>query len=569
MLRTLALVSWLFPALSSALVPETRAPLTGMRKLVNGGPGDQTDPHVSGPLVAYTNESRGTSEIRYHDLVTGLDAPIPNNGAFDFVSDVSGNMVVFTRVSTRSAIYTYQVGAASPPVELAPEEGSSRRAAVIGGRTVAWQDFGYTGNTLQPEIVTYELDRRVLTRLTADDLQDRTPAVSPDGRTVVWAKCSAQGLSCDIWEARWTGTGFTPRALTGPEGEESQPDTNGQVVVYASTRTVNGVADRDIYWKPVGGGTEQRLELPGLDANPSISGSLVAFERRSPEKGDFDIALYDLRTQALYLLTQGPENENLNDLSVEPDGTVRVVWTAAENGDFNVHSFTFRLPEEPDCRPAPSKEGRLPIDVCVDPNPRDWRLLTSTRLVRTSGDPDVASIDFAGTGVGVLCVDNGHEAPPAASGWVWMNEHEKVNPSHFKPDISVIAAGVVLGGESTNTLTAVIAGNPGSAFRVRVYGLLPICEAPVTVSAPPSPGMEVIPGLYVSPVTLQDKTVSPMTFDYGGLERAPEPGEGGCSSTGGGSLALVGMMVMGLWLARPRRAVVRVRKGLRLGSGGL
>ncbi|MBZ4421712.1 hypothetical protein [Myxococcus sp. RHSTA-1-4] len=569
MLRTLALVAWFFPALSFAVIPEARAPISGTRTVVNGGPGDQTDPHVSGPLVAYTNESGGRSEIRYHDLVAGRDAAIPNNGAFDFVSDVSGDTVVFTRVGTGSAIYTFDVSTESTPVELAPQEGSSRRAAVIGGRTVAWQDFGYTGNTLQPEIAAYDLDRGILTRLTVDDQQDRTPAVAPDGRTVVWAKCNMQGLACDIWEARWTDTGLTTQALTGTEGEESQPDTNGQVVVYASTRTVEGVADRDIYWKPVGGGAEQRLELPGLDANPSISGSLVAFERRAPDKSDFDIALYDLRSQALYMLTQGPENENLNDLSMSPDGTVRVVWTAAENGDFNVHSFTFRLPEEAPCQTS-TKEGRLPIDVCVDP--QNWPLLTSTRLVRTTGESNGMSLDFEGTGVGVLCVDNGQDAEPATSGWVWLNEHEKVNPSHFKPDMPLIAVGMVMSSENTNTLTAVISGSPGSAFRLRVYGMPPACEETQDAGEEAAPGMEIIPGQPVTPVTPQDEAseaVSSMTFSPEGQTPEPGPGNGGCSSTGGGLMALVGMMVLALWLARPRRAVVRVRKGLRRRGGAL
>lgn len=563
MLRTLALAAWLFPTLSFGLSPEVRPPINGTRRVVNGGPGDQTDPHVSGALVAYTNEGRGTSEIRYHDLETGADAAIPNNGAFDFVSDVSGNTVVFTRVSTASAIYTFQVGAESTaPVEVAPQEGSSRRAAVIGGRTVAWQDFGYTGNTLQPEIVTYDLDRGVLTRLTNDTLQDRTPAVAPDGRTVVWAKCNAQGLGCDIWEARWTQEGFITQALTGTEGEESQPDTNGQVVVYASTRTVDGVTDRDIYWKPVGGGDEQRLELPGLDANPSISGSLVAFERRAPGRSDFDIALYDLESQALYMLTQGPENENLNDLSMAPDGTVRVVWTAPENGDFNVHSFTFRLPEQPHCEPS-SQEGRLPIDVCAAP--KGWPLLASTRLVRTAGEPNGLELDFAGKGVGALCVDNGDGAPPATSGHVWLNGHEKVTPHHFKQGVSLIAAGVVLSADNANTLTALIAGNPGSAYRIRVYGQPPVCEdEAVLASEPRELGKDVVSGQHVAPVTRRAKAGSSMTFIPEGQGRE----HGGCSSTGG-SAALVGMLVLALWLARPRRAVVIARKELRHRGGAL
>ncbi|QSQ25231.1 hypothetical protein JY651_10000 [Pyxidicoccus parkwayensis] len=541
MLRTLALVSSLLPLLapSLALAQMEARTVSGTKKVVNDGPGDQMDPHVSGALVAYTSEVRGTSEIRYHDLVTDSDVAIPNNGAFDFVSDVSGDTVVFTRVGASSAIYTFSVGTDGPPVELAPEEGSSRRSAVIGGRTVAWQDFGFTGNTLQPEIAAYDLNTGTLRRLTNDALQDRSPAVAPDGKTVVWAKCDAQGLGCDIWEARWNGTDFTTDALTGTEGEESQPDTNGEVVVYASTRTVDGVTDRDIYWKPVGGGAEQRLALPGTDANPSISGSLVAFERKAPGKSDFDIVLYDLKTQTLYQLTSGTENESLNDLSMSADGTVRVVWTAPANGDFNVHAFTFKL--ELPCRPI-EEVDRLPIDVCVAP--LDWPLLTTLELTRTTGASNGSEQAFAGSGVGVICVENGFNGTPATSGWVWLNGHEKVTPDQFNPDVTLIAKGMVMATDGNNTLTSLISGKPGSAFRVRVYGMPPVCEA-------------------------ASGTVSAMTFDADGAVRGEGPIHSGCSA-GGGSLALVGLMLTAVWLMGPRRVlVVARRKELRRGGRAL
>ncbi|NTX38739.1 hypothetical protein HUA78_30260 [Myxococcus sp. CA033] len=549
MLRALALLTCLLPALSPAS-PEVGS-LSGSAKLVNGGPGDQTDPHVSGALVAYTSESGGTSEIRYHDLASGTDQAIPNDGAFDFVSDISGSTVVFTRVNTSSAIFTYEVGTAQAPVELAPQAGSSRRAAVIGGRTVAWQDFGYTGSTLEPEIALFDLDQGTLTRLTDDRMLDRTPSVAPDGKTVVWAKCDAQGQHCDIWQARWAGNGFNSQALTGSEGEESQPDTNGDIVVYASTRTVDGVSDRDIYWKPVNGGTEQRLALPGLDANPSISGSLIAFERKDPAKGDFDIALYDLDTQTLYLLTKSAENENLNDLSVADDGTVRVVWTVAENGDFNVHSFTFKLPGNAPCEDVASAEPpRTAEAVCTQPG--STPLLAALEVARTTGQPNAVSLGFYGLGAGVLCVDNGYSGERATSGWVWLDGAEIVDPSSFKPTVSLVARDVTLDGNTW--LAALISGNAGSSFRIRIYGTASQCD----VTPPPVKGEERIPGEYVAPLSLEVGGVSSLTFVPQG-----ETHGAGCSA-GGTSMAAAGLALVALWLARPRRVSVRVsRKELR------
>ncbi|GEL68358.1 hypothetical protein [Myxococcus virescens] len=547
MLRTLALSCCLSSPLAFASTPELRT-LTGTLHVVAGGPGDQTDPHVSGPLVAYTNESRGTSEIRYHDLRTSADAAIPNGGAFDFVSDISDGTIVFTRVSTSSAIYTFDVAVDAAPRELAPEAGSSRRSAVIGGRTVAWQDFGYTGVTSQPEIAVYDLDQGTLTRLTDDTFQDRAPAVSPDGSTVVWAKCDEQGLRCDIWQARRSAYGFSSQALTGSEGEESQPDTNGDIAVYASTRTLDGVTDRDIYWKPLNGGTEQRLALPGMDANPSISGSLIAFERRDPVKNDFDIVLYDLSTETLYAITETPENESLTDLSVDADGTVRVVWTVSENGDFNVHAFTFKLDDEPGCKLA-AVDTPSPEAVCARPG--TWPLLAALEVARTSGQPNGVALGFAGTGEGVLCVDNGYNGENSTAGWVWINGRELVDPSRFKQGVPLVATRAPLDGH--NSLAALISGKPGSAFRLRVYAPPAVCQP----AADTSTGARVIPGRALKAVSSSSSAVSPATFVPEGPVR--DTALRGCS-TGGGPLTLSGViLLLACWL----RPSARMRKALR------
>lgn len=495
MLRTLATLSWLLPTV--VLAQTLGGPLIGKHAVVNNGPGDQTDPHVSGALVAYTSEVGGGSEIRYHDLATGQDAPVPSSGSFDFVSDISGGTVVFTRVTSTSSIFTYDVGTKAPPVEIAPREGANRRAAVIGGRTVAWQDFNYRASALEPEIAAFDLEHQTLTRLSDDALLDRTPAVSADGQVIVWSKCQAGGSGCDIWQARAVQGGFLTQQLTGAEGEDIQPDTNGRVVVYASTRTVDGVKDRDIHWQPVGGGEERRLALPGVDTNPSISGSLLAFERfdATAAQPNFDIYLYDLETQTLYPLTQTPEDENLNDLSVAADGTVNVVWTVPENGDFNVHAFTFTLPKKsppPDACSVP--EDSAPAeDVCNAPGSRP--LLASVAVTRTNGQPSASILQFGSGGEGVLCVDNGFNGERATSGWVTLNGAMEVEPSSFKHDVALVAKRVELKGD--NTLAALIAGQPGSAYRVRVYGpAAPRCDDDEV----PGAGEQVVPGLGIAPV---------------------------------------------------------------------
>ena len=115
------LMTWLCCLPAVALAQSLGEPLVGSRNVVNAGPGDQSDPHVSEGLVAYTSEVQGLSEIRYHQLSTGQDQAIPNGGAYDFVADVSGDTVVFTRVSEASSIFAFNVRTQAPAVEVAPQ----------------------------------------------------------------------------------------------------------------------------------------------------------------------------------------------------------------------------------------------------------------------------------------------------------------------------------------------------------------------------------------------------------------------------------------------------------------
>jgi hypothetical protein len=305
---------------------------------VNNSAGDQTDPHISGSLVSYTSNADGTNRIRYHNLGTGADAVVPNAGEDDFLSDISGSKVVFTRLSAQSAIYVYEVGAAAA-TEVAASGDVNRRNPSIGGNTVAWQDFGFNASALQPEIVVSDLATGTTTRLTTDALLDRSPAVSPDGAVVVWASCQTTGAGCNIWRAVKSGSSWTASAITGSEGEESNPDTDGQIIVYASTRS----GETDIYWQPVAGGAEQRLELAGTQSNPSVSDGLITFDSRGAT--DWDVWAYDTATDIAYRLTATSANETLNDVWVSPSGLVRVVYASDATGDSNVHAISFQRPE--------------------------------------------------------------------------------------------------------------------------------------------------------------------------------------------------------------------------------
>jgi hypothetical protein len=83
------------PALARA--PGATVPLTSESRLVAGGAGNQTDPHVSGSLVTWSDISGTESRIGYADLAAGTTGLVPNAGHRDSLSDVAGDLV-FRRV---------------------------------------------------------------------------------------------------------------------------------------------------------------------------------------------------------------------------------------------------------------------------------------------------------------------------------------------------------------------------------------------------------------------------------------------------------------------------------------
>jgi hypothetical protein len=333
----------LAPGLAGATTVGVTPPVTVIG--VNVGPGDQTDPHVSGDWTVYSDFSSGTGRVRYHNIVTDVDAEIPSpDGGSDSLSDISATTAVFVRFAGGShSVWSFDVAAGGTPVELDPHAASNRREAAVGGRTVAWQDFGFD-TTSSPEIVVYDLDTHATARLTTDSLYDRDPAVSPDGNTVTWSKCTTLAGGCEVWAATRTGTTWAERALTAGGTESTLPDTNGQVAVY--NRSL-GFDESDVVWQPVGGGPEGQLTLPSIQQNPSISGDVVVFESYDPAAStpNFDLYAYDLLHDRLFRLTDTPEDESLNDVSVAPDGTATVVWSRHEaTGDDDVLGERFVVP---------------------------------------------------------------------------------------------------------------------------------------------------------------------------------------------------------------------------------
>jgi hypothetical protein len=333
---------------AAALVPANGGDAGGTLATINNGPGDQNDPHVSGDLAAYTEQDglRGTSTIHYFNFITGFDNVVPAPaGDLDLLSDIDGTRIVFSRVQadgqTPVMVYDTVTGVET---ELDPQPVMARFGAVIGGGTVAYEDFipGTSG-----DVYAYDLAAGTVTNLSHSNLGvDENPAVAPSGDVVVWEACA--GIDCDVLQSVRTGGTWGPPTPVAATllAHDRNPDIDGTTVVYEGSDPQPSTYTH-IYLKPIAGGPADVLELPGFQRNPSISNGVVAFESKATLVSDSDIFLYVTATNMLFRVTATPtSDESLNDVSLLPNGDVRVVWAANDDvsNNHNVYARTFSLP---------------------------------------------------------------------------------------------------------------------------------------------------------------------------------------------------------------------------------
>ncbi len=542
-MKQLAIVVSCLSAAAVAVTPNSGPPVTASQTTINNGPGNQTDPHVSGSLAAYTADtSGGLTQIRYYDFTSGADTAIPNGGALDFLSDIHLARIVFTRVgSGKQAIMLYDVAKGGPAVELDPVPGSKRRAAAIGGGTVAWIDVS-TGSS--GEVVVHDIASGATAALTSNTAVDRRVAVAPNGDVVVWEQCASVTSTCDVHKAVKGTSGWVVSAVTATAEHESFPDTNGRIVVYGASRPTS-FGGSDIYWTDLATGFEAHLALDGPQQNPNISENLIAFEGMPPGATNFDLFVYDVSTNLLYRLTDTPNlSEALNDISVSGK-RVRVVWSVVEGSDENVYGMTLEVPER--CRGPDSTTN------CRHPGNRP--LLATLTLNRTTGGPNTASTTFTGSGAGLLCVENNC----ATAGWIDLNGQNVVGPSSFKRHVKTIQKQVALTG--SNTLDARIAGAPGTSYRVKVYGADPeVCTSGQAVE-----DVDEVPLAQVSPGgkihTIEGDRLAVGDDGVHALHEGAEGPALGCSSSGAGAM-LIALLALAVLVLRPVAPVsVRVRRG--------
>jgi uncharacterized repeat protein (TIGR01451 family) len=359
-----------FPGKAAAqnlVTPTVKQTPAGNVIVVSNVPAGFGDPHVSGDLVCYIN---GSTFVHYFNLSTQTDnvVPQPPGGSVDVLCDVRGSTITFTRVGLtpdsaspcgqKQAILDLDVSTGGPPVEIAPLADSCREEPNIGDQTIAWQEvFGTLASDTR--IVAYNRadgSTQTLTPPSGLPMPEDVPAVSPDGSVVVYERCpNTTHSSCTVWSAtRSNGTWTAQQLPSQTQGAESHPDTDGTIITYSSNYLTNGTAGDHLLWQPAAGGIEQVLNLAGHAVNPTVSSGIIAFAQ-SPTVSGFQIAVYDVANNVLYnleadliaagLLSQVPGSSSvLDDISVTPDGKIRVVWRTDYGANTaSVFAYTFNI----------------------------------------------------------------------------------------------------------------------------------------------------------------------------------------------------------------------------------
>ena len=330
-------------AQSSNVLLTTSVPLLiGSSQVVNNGPGNQTDPHLDGNLVSYTDDNlAGTTSVRYFDFATNIDHLVPGNGA-DSESEVNVGRIAFTE-STSSGSQVVLFDTATQTRIVVPAYGLSK--PTIGGPYLLFEDRSSTEYMHPSDIGQYFIPNDLYFPQTSDYVPDTNPIISQAGNTMFYQSCQSAGVGCSFQGFLVVDPG-TVIFFTIPEcpGASQYDVSNDHVLAYTSNKD----GDTDIYIQPILGqeNPETRLLISGEQRDVSISGNLVAFE--SPvqlgNSVEYDIFVYDISTGNLYQATNTPVDESLSDISIS-HGFARIVYdapSATTNSD--VLAFKFRVP---------------------------------------------------------------------------------------------------------------------------------------------------------------------------------------------------------------------------------
>jgi hypothetical protein len=417
------------------------------------GPGDQTDPSLSGVLVAYLGTTPKGTEIFLQSLAPGSTPSQKTNDAVDQGPP--------TLVGTRYAFRSPDV------VEVHDLLG--------GDYSVRVDDGGYLGQTaLSATLVAWvEASPDKGTNVGWKRFPDPARPNDPPPPKVVLRDDGDQG-SISVagdWLA-WVDGGAVKLVNTLSGGAPDTFTVAGTAVDVALW-TADGALRLAVLAIPTGGDAQNKaiyvvdgathdplgaLETLGDKVNPRVYGEWVGFEASDGQvKPQVTLWHYTDAAGAPWLFLPSPTGayQKLHDLVVTSD-TVQVVWADDSSGDFDIYMFDALLGDVL-APPVVAKPARCDTDA---------RPLGEFSVTRAVAGPTAGGTLFTAnvpTPV-LLCI----EAEGVTSGWVGVASEVVAGPGDFgagslaREVRLTVPAGQGRAG-------AVIAGGPGAWLHVRIF----------------------------------------------------------------------------------------------------
>ncbi len=482
-------------------------PSPGTERLLVSGPGDQTEPAIASPYLAYTDEALGPGawKIGIFSYDTGAIQFVRGGAGARHQSAVSGQIVAFTETASGyGQVWLYDLigGGLAQISPINADQGHP----TVGQDIVAWEDARSGG----PAIWFRDLVSGVSQALPGQGIRPRA-----SGKRVVYLDPTTRAVKlCDLSVA-------TPVPVEIHAGPAESADIQGNNV--AISVDVGGSPPSppkyDLFVYTVAGQPLAHLTLAGNQVNPHISGSWVAFEDQGASGSTVTSSRvilwnYASTTPVLLAPPAGASLQILSDLDYP-----RTVYADDRSGNLDIYSYdpTDTGP------PPPPPDGGTPDGGCgcdddcddrdhhgdhhddgghddgdhggdhhdgdhhdddhhgddgdrhrtCDDDDRDGgtseceegEVLAELTVQRETGRPEERTAEFdAGAGGRIgICID----AERVSSAWVTVNDRLVAGPASFHPQVTHLfrRARVPAG---TSRVGATVAGKPGSSLHLRV-----------------------------------------------------------------------------------------------------
>ncbi|MGB8931045.1 MAG: hypothetical protein WCC48_07340 [Anaeromyxobacteraceae bacterium] len=411
------------------------------------GPGDQTDPSLSGTFIAYLGSTARGTEIFIQSLAPGST---PGQQTFDDVDQGPPHLVNLRYAFRSPGVVEVRdlTGAALSIVTgdgpflgqtaLSPSLVAWVEAGTDTGTDVGWQRFG---DPLPPRTVLRDPGDQHSISVTGDWI------AYVDGGSVKLVNTAADtvqsfdvpGTAEDV--SIWSAVGAPPRlaVLALPEGGDG------------TTKAIHVLDSTD-------GTLVASLTTPGLKVHPRLFDDWVGFEA-SDDQLKPQVTLWHFAdasgTPWLFMPSPTGSYQKLHDLVVTTE-IVQVVWSDDSSGDFDIYMFEAPLQ---DVLAPPTAVGPASCDSSATP-------IGQFTVTRAKAGPSAGGTLFTAnvaTPV-LLCI----AAQDVTSGWIGAGSQVVAAPGDFGQGSLTREVRLTVGA-GEGRVGAVLEGGPGAELRVRIF----------------------------------------------------------------------------------------------------